>query len=171
MALLIAPPSSQFATVDTGTYPSTIIACKALDYTKTPDPFGNIGHWSLQFTWELDDMVDDDDKPVHLPHTIKFQTGDYPAKKGARVGHMPWLTEYTRALLMPDILPGQQVDTDAFLGKRALLSILLDKDAQGADRSKINGIGALAGARSTGRRAASRPAATTEPLEDDDVPF
>lgn len=171
MALLQAPQSTQFATVSTGNYPSTILAVKPLDYTKTPDPFGNVGHWSLEFRWELDDMVGDDEKPVQLPHTIKFQVGDHPAKKGARIGHMPWLTEYTRALGMPDILPGQTVDTDVFLGKRAMLAILLDKDADGKEKSKINGIAALGQANGTARRAKPAPKPAIEPLEDDDVPF
>lgn len=170
MAFLTAPQANQFTTVATGDYPATVIACKPLDYTTRPDPFGNVGHWSLQFTWELDDMVDDDDKPVHLPHTIKFQVGDFIAKQGARPGHMPWLTEYTRAMQLPDIQAGDHFDTDSLLGKRASLGVVLDTNSEGKETSKIRSIKALGIVAGTARRArAATPAVKV--IDDEDVPF
>lgn len=140
MAILNAPAERSFATVPTGTYPATILSVKVLDFTTQPDPFGKIGHHAFEVRWQLADPVDDDDKPIEILHTIKFATGDYPAKTGARIGHIPWLTEYTRALGMPDIQPKAPFDTDSLNGKRALLSLVEDQKESGGTRNKVIGI-------------------------------
>jgi hypothetical protein len=172
VAILTAPPEKSFTTVPTGTYPAVVMAVKPLDHTTTPDPFGKVGHWALEFRWQLEGEEDEDGRPIELPHTLKFQTGDRPAKQGARVGHMPWLTEYTRAMGMPDILPDQRFDTDLFNGKRALLTILEDHQEGKDPRNKITAIGPVHGRPS--RRLNSKPA--VQPVDDkgidgEDVPF
>lgn len=140
MAILKAPPSRSFATAPQGVYTARVMAVKVEDHTVKPDPFGNVGHYSLQFTWHLDNTMDEDSNPIEVLHTLKFQTGDFIAKQGARPGHMPWLTEYTRAFGMPDIQAGQDVDTDHFLGLRATLGILMEIGSDGRGRNKVNSI-------------------------------
>ena len=145
MAILQAPAEKSFPTVPQGVYEASVIGVKPEDHTVEPDPWGNVGHWSLQFRWELWGPEDAYGAPITLLHTIKLELGTYLAKKGARVGHMPWLTEYTRAFGLPDIQPKQAVDTDMFLGKRARLHVLLDRNGDGKERNKINGISASKG--------------------------
>jgi hypothetical protein len=171
MAILNAPAERSFATVPTGTYPATILSVKVLDFTSTPDPFGKTGHHAFEVRWQLSDQVDDNDAPIEILHTIKFQTGDWPAKQGARIGHIPWLTEYTRAMGLPDIQPKAAFDTDCLNGRRALLSIIEDQKEDGSARNKILGVAPAAG---RARRAAPAPVVAVVPGMDDadfDAPF
>ncbi len=177
MAILTAPAEKTFTTVPTGTYAASVIAVKPLDFTVNPDQFGNKGHWSLEFRWQLETEQDADGWSVELPHTLKFQTGSWVAKQGQRVGHMPWLTEYTRAFGLPDIEAGERFDTDTLIGKRAMLTIVEDRQEGGSVRNKITAIGPVHGR-------APRPTMQARPqpkpavpqventgIDDGDVPF
>jgi hypothetical protein len=171
VAILNAPAERSFATVPTGTYPATILSVKVLDFTSQPDPFGKTGHHAFEIRHQLNDQVDEDDQPIEILHTIKFQIGDWIVKQGSRAGHIPWLTEYTRALGLPDIQPKQTFDTDSLNGKRSMLSLLEDQKEDGSARNKIIGIGPAAG---RARRAAPAPVVAVVPGMDDmdgDVPF
>ena len=171
MAILKAPDQKTFSRVPQGTYAARIIAVVPEDHTKTPDQFGELGHWTLKFIWQVEDIRDEDGQSFELAQFVKFVTGDYVAKKGARIGRLPWLTEITRALGEDDIKPGEAVDTDRWIGKRAQLGVLYAREADGGDRNKISAVDTLPAA-----RARTRPAAPGQPksivdYDEGDIPF
>lgn len=131
MAILRAPDRQQFPVVQGGAYLAKVVNVSVEDFTEKPDRFGNKGHHAITFRWQLAGMETDDGAPVEIPQTVKFATGDYLAKQGQRMGRLPWLTEITRAFGTPDIQPGDAVDTDTWIGKEAVLSIQLNRTADG----------------------------------------
>lgn len=171
MPLIEAPPEREFTLVATSDYPSTVTDVKAEDFRNKPDQFGNSGHHALTFTWQLDDMEDDQGKPITLRQTFKFETGDYLIKRGPRTGRLPMMTEITRAFGMPDILPRQTFDTDKFLGQRAILSVILEPKGDGGQHNRINVVSPITGsANGSSKVIARKPIAGVRAATPGDTP-
>lgn len=169
MQTLKAPAPRTFPTVDQGTYTGTVQSIVVQDWTSTPDTFGNQGHYTLVFTWRLDDLTEDG-QVVTIPHYVRFETGERPYSKGQRAGKLPWLTEITRALGVPDVEPDDEVDVDEWEGKRVRLAILAEQRLDGTIRNKVN---AVLPVLKKGPRAAARavPVSIEADLAEADMPF
>lgn len=173
MATLQAPPQKTFPTVDQGTYIGVVESVAIEDHTVEPDKFGRKGHYTLIFRWTIEGQEAEDGSAITLPQYVRLETGERPYSKGPRAGKLPWLTEITRAFGEPDLQPGDDVDPDMWLGKRAKLSVLEQVQADGTFRNAINGV-APAAKKAAGQVAKPKPrqapaAADDDP--DDSVPF
>lgn len=139
----------------------------------TPDKFGNTGFLTLIFRWLLIGQTDEDGAPIELIQYVKFATGDKPYTKGARAGKLPWLTEITRAFGEEDIQPGDNVDEQRWVGKRAKLGVL---EAHTTDGGRTNSINSVSKYTPPVKSANGKPAPKPqpEPVEEEDgedIPF
>jgi hypothetical protein len=137
----------------------------------TPDQFGKTGHYTFVFHWLLEGVTGDQGEEINLPHYVRFEVGDRPYSKGARAGRLPWLTEITRAIGVPDLQPGDDVDPDLWENKRAKLSILLEERADGAPRNRINAAAPVGAKKAAPATAAKRVIVAPEDDESEAVPF
>jgi len=165
---LTAPAQRTFPTVDQGTYAARVTEVKVEDHMNVADNFGNKGFYTLVFRWELDDATEDLEV-VSIPLYVKFQTGDKPLSKGPRAGRLPMLTEITRAFGEEDLQPGDEVDEQAWVGKRANLGILEQVTPDGGRRNSINSVKPIGRKAATGGATRKAPAPVVE--DDGDVPF
>lgn len=173
MPTLSAPAPKTFTTVEQGTYTGTVMKIEVEDHTTEPDKFGKKGFFTLVFRWVLEGVEDEDGGEISIPQYVKLTTGDRPITTGTRAGRLPWLTEITRAFGQPDLQPGDPVDTDMWLGKRARLGILQQVQSDGTFKNAINSVNP-AKARTAGQaaaRVAARPAPAPAPADDDDIAF
>jgi hypothetical protein len=167
MPILRAPDRAAFPLVAAGQYVATIVNITHEDFREKEDRFGKKGHIALCLRWQLEGMETEEGAPVELLQTVKLVTGDFIAKQGTRIGRLPWLTEITRALLIPDLQAGQDFDYETWFGKKAVLSIHLDRTADGA-RNHIDAVDKI-GAEHKGPRVLQPPKATQP--DEGDIPF
>lgn len=175
MTNLTAPAPRTFPTVEQGTYTGVVDRIDVEDCTQIADKFGYRGI-KLIFRWRLEGVASEEGDPITLPQYVKLETGDRPYSKGPRAGRLPWLTEITRAFGEPDIQPGDGVDPDLWVGKRARLAVLEQAQADGTSRNAINAVGPAkprTGQAAAPAKPAPKPAPTVaEDLDPEgDTPF
>lgn len=163
-----APEQKPFPVVDQGIYTAFVASISVEDYTATPDKFGHKGHYTFVFRWELEDVVEEQGEPITLVQYVRFTTGNKPATQGGRIGRLPWLTEITRAFGEADLLPGQNVDPQQWVHKRARLGVLLNTLPDGTFKNSINTVGPIIASRSAVLQQPMR-SPTAAPLADDEV--